>query len=72
MAEGNGVATAPKVPDFEVHIRWSPSTGQVQVAATEMDAVLQLGMLEMAKMAMQESRTRQASSPLVVPGRFAS
>jgi hypothetical protein len=75
MSEGNGATAVKQVPveAYEVHIRWVPSTGQIQFASTQMDDVLKLGMIEMAKIALAEQRAAAAAGKgpsLIVPGRF--
>jgi len=75
MADGgNGapVIQQPVAPVFELAIRWSPTTGQIQVVGSQMDDVTRYGMLEMAKVAILNQSRQQAQSPLIVPGRFAS
>ena len=82
MSEGNGgggqlrsVEQMAAVQINEVVIRWIPTTGQIQIGSNIADPVLQLGMLEMAKVAMIEQRAAAASGKgpnVIVPGRFAS
>ena len=64
---------AKKVQMFEVIVRWVPETGQLQVGSSQVDPVIQYGMLEMAKQALTEQRQAVASGKgpsLIVPGRF--
>lgn len=79
MAEhGNGISSPDLVQQMVVHklvIQWVPSTGQVQFACSLNDEVAQLGLLEMAKMALIEKKVRAITGVeenLIVPGRFAS
>lgn len=77
MEPGNGLAKIDpvNVQINELVVRWIPSTGAVQVGSNLSDPVLQLGMLEMAKVALIEQRVLNATgkgSPVIVPGRFAS
>lgn len=61
-----------KVVVLELAIRWLPQTGQLQVVGSQVDDVTRLGMLELAKAAILKQSDRQAQTPLIVPGRFAS
>jgi len=57
----------------EVVIRWIPETGQIHFAASMPDPVVQLGLLEMAKMALIEQKVQALmgkTTSLIVPGRF--
>lgn len=73
LVEAAAKAAAAQV--YEVVIRWVPSSGQVQFASNTNDPVLQLGLLEFAKVCMIEQRVAAASGKgpaLVVPARFQS
>jgi hypothetical protein len=70
MDKPNGVV---EVPMHELVIRWIPSNGQLQFGCSTQDPVLQLGMIEMAKVAMIEQRAAAAAGKgpsLIVPARF--
>lgn len=74
----NGAAldlnAAPKAAQiFEFVIRWNPATGELSTGSNAPDPVAQLGMLEMAKVALIEQRAAAASGKgpsVIVPGRF--
>lgn len=71
----NGAQAAQQVQVFEVIIRWVPATGQIQVASSQMDDTIKFGMLEMAKVAINQQREAAASGKgpsLIVPGRFSA
>jgi hypothetical protein len=74
MAE-NGTSDVKIPVIFEIQIAWMPATGQVQFRSNQPDPVVQLGMLEMAKVALIEQKisAAQGKGPqLVVPARFSS
>jgi hypothetical protein len=64
-------AEAAAAAVVELAIRWAPATGQLQVVGSNVDLVVKLGMMEMAKIALQ-NQTKPSASPVIVPGRFAS
>ena len=70
--QANEVAkAAPAV--FEIIIQWVPAQGRLQVAGSQVDEVTKMGMLEMAKsVILAQAQGQRTSSPLIVPGRFAS
>jgi hypothetical protein len=75
MSAPNGapVIGQKQVAVHQVIVRWVKETGDIQVASTPMDLVEQLGLLEMAKVAIQAQRTQpKGDSPLIVPARFQS
>jgi hypothetical protein len=76
MSDQPSGAPVPKVAHVhEVVIRWVPETGNIQFGSSVADPVIQLGLLEMAKMALieQKIQTLMGKGPsLIVPGRFAS
>jgi hypothetical protein len=49
---------AQQIVVHELVVRWVPATGQVQFASSIPDEVAQLGLLEMAKMALVEKKIR--------------
>jgi hypothetical protein len=77
MAEGNSIGKiAPEqLVVHELVIRWMPQTGQIQFGCSVNDQIVQLGMLEMAKMALVEQKVQAMlghGPSVIVPGRFAS
>jgi hypothetical protein len=68
MEQTNGKAAAPVV--LELTIQWSPQTGQLGIKWPQVDDVLKMGMLEMAKSVMIEARAQAGMSKpssLVIP-----
>lgn len=67
-------AKAASAQIFELVVRYVPTTGAVQFGSNTNDTVLQLGLLEFAKVCIIEQKLSAAAkgSALVVPGRFQS
>lgn len=54
-----------QVPVVELHIRYSPATGEFQVIGSQIDQVIKLGMLEFAKLAVSQPQSERSS--IVIP-----
>lgn len=58
------------VPAIRLTITWSPQTGQIEIGWPNVDDIVKLGMLEMAKTVLVEMRAKAGMaqpSPLVLP-----
>lgn len=51
----------------QIVIQYVPKTGQLGLQSSNVDDVMKLGMLEMAKALVNEARMKAASSPIAVP-----
>ncbi len=67
MADVTPIAPPSSGPVIDIVIRWMPSTGSIQIAWPQVDDVIKLGLIEMAKTSLTEMRLKQADSALVVP-----
>lgn len=68
MSDGNGNATAP--PLIRIVIDWMPTQGRIEIGWPQVDDVIKLGLLEMAKQVLGEQRSKQgmsADKQIVVP-----
>jgi hypothetical protein len=73
MSEGNG--HAQQVPEagtplVRIVIDWMPTQGRIEIGWPQVDDVIKLGLLEMAKQVLGEQRARQgmaAGNNIVVP-----
>ncbi len=64
---------ANSVQTIRITIEWQPANGQINFGWPQVDDVIKLGMLEMAKSVLTEVRTKAnaaSASPLIVPARL--
>lgn len=62
-------------PTIELHIRWNPAQGRLEIGWPMVDDTIKLGLLEMAKTSLIEARIKSAigrpEAGLIVPATLA-
>jgi hypothetical protein len=60
-------------PTIRLAIEWTPGAGRIEFQWPQVDDVLKLGMLEMAKVVLAEQRQKSGmanGTPLIMPARI--